>query len=109
MKKLLAFISLLTISSTAISSGLVFQTNKTENILVLKQNQKQSQKAEYKTEKGKLICTKIGYFTNDKGEIQIERFLPKIAQVPETLPSFITNLSDAFRSVTSKEIKGVEK
>ncbi|AJM71843.1 BspA family leucine-rich repeat surface protein [Mycoplasma yeatsii] len=66
------------------------------------------QKAEYKTEEEKTTYTKIGYFTNDKGEIQIEEFLYDTIKVPDHLPKFITNLSHAFRNNGNHKIEGLE-
>ncbi|ABC01671.1 BspA family leucine-rich repeat surface protein [Mycoplasma capricolum] len=54
------------------------------------------------------ICTQIGYFTNDKGEIQIEQFLPTTKKVPSVLPKGITNLKSAFKDNEHESIDGIQ-
>nr|WP_238523226.1 BspA family leucine-rich repeat surface protein [Mycoplasma leachii] len=54
------------------------------------------------------ICTQIGYFTNHKGEIQIEPFKPTTKKVPKVLPKEITSLKAAFADNKNKTIDGIE-
>ncbi|WP_322740593.1 BspA family leucine-rich repeat surface protein [Mycoplasma mycoides] len=58
--------------------------------------------------KDKTECLKIGYFKNDKGEIQIIQMPPTITKVPKTLPKKITNLSKAFGNNINITISGIE-
>lgn len=53
-------------------------------------------------------CLEIGYFTNDKGEIQIEQFPPTIKKVPNQLPKEITRLTGAFKENINTEIDGIQ-
>ncbi|QJG66537.1 BspA family leucine-rich repeat surface protein [Mycoplasma phocoeninasale] len=43
------------------------------------------------------ICTKIGYFKNENGQYQIEKFDKNVTAVPNDLPIQITSLKDAFK------------
>ncbi|WP_071646491.1 BspA family leucine-rich repeat surface protein [Mycoplasma capricolum] len=54
------------------------------------------------------ICIEIGYFENENEECQIEQFKPRTKKVPNTLPSCIENLSNAFKWKKSEKIKGIE-
>nr|WP_080713629.1 BspA family leucine-rich repeat surface protein [Mycoplasma capricolum] len=68
--------------------------------------QKWSKKAKYNLWKTK--CLQIGYFTNDKGEIQIEQFLPTTKKVPSVLPKEITSLRRAFQGNQNEIIEGIQ-
>ncbi|QVK02426.1 BspA family leucine-rich repeat surface protein [Mycoplasma mycoides] len=56
----------------------------------------------------KTECLEIGYFTNDKGEIQIEPFNAKTKKVPSVLPKEITSLAQAFESNENEFIDGIQ-
>ncbi|WP_333781161.1 BspA family leucine-rich repeat surface protein [Mycoplasma capricolum] len=56
----------------------------------------------------KTECLEIGYFTNDKDEIQIEQFLPATKKVPSVLPKEITSLAQAFEDNENKLIDGIQ-
>ncbi|WP_416363698.1 BspA family leucine-rich repeat surface protein [Mycoplasma capricolum] len=56
----------------------------------------------------KTECLEIGYFTNDKGEIQIEEFWTTTKKVPSVLPKEIKSLKFAFYENTSSEIDGIQ-
>ncbi|WP_434337701.1 BspA family leucine-rich repeat surface protein [Mycoplasma capricolum] len=56
----------------------------------------------------KTECLEIGYFTNDKDEIQIEQFLPATKKVPKVLPKEITSLRSAFKDNENEFIEGIQ-
>ncbi|WP_434337665.1 BspA family leucine-rich repeat surface protein [Mycoplasma capricolum] len=56
----------------------------------------------------KTECLEIGHFTNDKGEIQIEQFLPTTKKVPKVLPKEITSLAQAFKGNKNEFIDGIQ-
>ncbi|MBY7705171.1 hypothetical protein JIY74_34080 [Vibrio harveyi] len=53
-------------------------------------------------------CLEIGYFTNNKGEVQIEQFPVTVKKVPSELPKFITSLEGAFMDNKNTEIEGIQ-
>ncbi|CBV67603.1 Putative uncharacterized protein [Mycoplasma leachii 99/014/6] len=53
-------------------------------------------------------CLEIGYFTNDKDEIQIEQFKPTTKKVPSVLPKEITSLAQAFKDNQNESIDGIQ-
>ncbi|AOQ22019.1 BspA family leucine-rich repeat surface protein [Mycoplasma capricolum subsp. capripneumoniae] len=53
-------------------------------------------------------CLEIGYFTNEKDEIQIESFKPTTKKVPSVLPKKITSLKNAFKNNINITISGIE-
>ncbi|EOA07447.1 Hypothetical protein, predicted transmembrane protein, DUF285 family [Mycoplasma yeatsii 13926] len=55
------------------------------------------------------ICKEIGFFKNDKGEIQIEKMSENVKEVPAELPWQINSLESAFAFNKSKEIKNLDK
>ncbi|AJM71844.1 BspA family leucine-rich repeat surface protein [Mycoplasma yeatsii] len=59
-------------------------------------------------EKDPTICEEIGYFLNDKGRWAIEGFNKETKVVPDKLPWFITDLSQAFFQNKNKAIQGIE-
>ncbi|QVJ96028.1 BspA family leucine-rich repeat surface protein [Mycoplasma mycoides] len=56
----------------------------------------------------KTECLEIGYFTNDKGKIQIEQFPKTIKKVPSVLPKEITSLESAFEDNLNEFIDGIQ-
>ncbi|MDQ0567838.1 BspA family leucine-rich repeat surface protein [Mycoplasma yeatsii] len=55
------------------------------------------------------ICKEIGFFKNDKGEIQIEKMPVTVKEVPAELPWQINSLEEAFSSNHNVKIKNLEK
>ncbi|WP_201342679.1 BspA family leucine-rich repeat surface protein [Mycoplasma sp. HU2014] len=53
-------------------------------------------------------CLEIGYFTNNKGEVQIEQFPETVKKVPSELPKFITSLELAFYKNENSKIEGIQ-
>ncbi|MBY7704478.1 hypothetical protein JIY74_30095 [Vibrio harveyi] len=68
--------------------------------------QKLHKKAFYNSDYTK--CFEIGYFTNNKGEVQIEQFPETVKKVPSELPKFITSLEGAFMDNKNTEIDGIQ-
>ncbi|WP_434338180.1 hypothetical protein [Mycoplasma capricolum] len=56
----------------------------------------------------KTECSEIGYFTNDKNEIQIQEMLPTVKKVPSVLPKEITSLKFAFKDNENESIDGIQ-
>ncbi|AJM71825.1 BspA family leucine-rich repeat surface protein [Mycoplasma yeatsii] len=59
--------------------------------------------------KDKTICKAIGFFKNDKGEIQIEQMPVTVKEVPAELPWQINSLQEAFSYNRNVKIKNLEK
>ncbi|UWD35379.1 BspA family leucine-rich repeat surface protein [Mycoplasma cottewii] len=55
------------------------------------------------------ICKEIGFFKNDKGEIQIEKMPETVKEVPSKLPWQINSLENAFYENKNIKIKNLEK
>ncbi|WP_434325824.1 BspA family leucine-rich repeat surface protein [Mycoplasma leachii] len=84
-----------------------FLTNQLENFKKQLSNEKLEIETLYDPN-DKTICTQIGYFTNHKGEIQIEPFKPTTKKVPKDLPKEITSLKAAFADNKNITIDGIE-
>ncbi|WP_434325680.1 BspA family leucine-rich repeat surface protein [Mycoplasma leachii] len=84
-----------------------FLTNQLENFKKQLSNEKLEIETLYDPN-DETICTQIGYFTNHKGEIQIEPFKPTTKKVPKDLPKEITSLKAAFADNKNITIDGIE-
>ncbi|ADK69236.1 BspA family leucine-rich repeat surface protein [Mycoplasma mycoides subsp. mycoides] len=84
-----------------------FLTNQLENFKKQLSNEKLERETLYDSN-DETICTQIGYFTNHKGEIQIEQFKSTTKKVPKDLPKEITSLKAAFADNKNITIDGIE-
>ncbi|QVK01549.1 DUF285 domain-containing protein [Mycoplasma mycoides subsp. capri] len=101
-----------------INSDLLESIQKWDNVKSFLTNQLEKFKKQLSNEKleketlydpnDKTICTQIGYFTNHKGEIQIEPFNPTTKKVPSVLPKEITSLKAAFADNKNITIDGID-
>ncbi|WP_434329638.1 BspA family leucine-rich repeat surface protein [Mycoplasma capricolum subsp. capricolum] len=82
--------------------------SKVSNTIPTKQEQQIPKEKLAVYNKDKTKCLQIGYFTNDKGEIQIEQFPETVCKVPESLPKQITSLKNAFKNNINITISGIE-